>query len=296
MESSYHKGEIAVQTRVGVADIAEETAADAIRAHIPSGAHGFLARQPFAVVASVDAAGRVWTSLVAGAPGFLEVAGRDRLAIRALPAAGDSLVENLRANDRIGVLVIEPASRRRLRLNGRAQLVGDAVELVTEQVYPNCPKYIQARTWEMGDARTPTARRLDRLDDDAQWLVAQSDTFFVGSFAEGGADASHRGGNAGFVRVVDDRTILWPDYVGNNFFQTLGNLTVNPRAGLLFVDWETGDTLQLAGEARILWDAEAAEISATERAVEFTVHEGIYVAGASPLTWTFVGYFPFNPL
>src|SRR5262249_25058473 len=79
-------------------------------------------------------------------------------------------------------------------------------------------------------------------------------TFFIAStHPQGGADASHRGGEPGFVQVPDAHTLQWPDYVGNNLFQTLGNLSVNPRAGLLFVDFERGRTLQLTGQAELLW-------------------------------------------
>ena len=88
-----------------------------------------------------------------------------------------------------------------------------------------------------------------------------------------GADASHRGGRPGFAEVAyGGRQLTFPDYRGNRMFQTLGNLTINPRAGLLFVDWETGSTLQLTGRAQIVWDAQAvAPRPGAERLVEVTV-------------------------
>ena len=61
-----------------------------------------------------------------------------------------------------------------------------------------------------------------------------------------GADISHRGGRPGFVRVDGD-VLTIPDFRGNRYFNTLGNLIAEPRASLLFVDFETGDLLQLQG-------------------------------------------------
>src|SRR3546814_14766932 len=69
---------------------------------------------------------------------------------------------------------------------------------------------------------------------------------------EQGADVSHRGGRPGFVRVTEDdgRSVLTiPDFSGNQFFNTLGNIAINPRAGLLFVDFATGDLLTLTGRS-----------------------------------------------
>lgn len=86
------------------------------------------------------------------------------------------------------------------------------------------------------------------------WITA-ADTFFIGSaHVQAGTDASHRGGNPGFVQVHDSRTLRWPDYAGNNLFNTLGNLNVEARAGLLFLDFEHGHTLQLTGSATVSWE------------------------------------------
>ena len=65
-------------------------------------------------------------------------------------------------------------------------------------------------------------------------------------------NASHRGGPPGFVEVVDDRTLRIPDYVGNSMLNTLGNLTVNPHAGLVVLDFGPNRTLQLTRRAEIL--------------------------------------------
>ncbi|MES2462963.1 MAG: pyridoxamine 5'-phosphate oxidase family protein, partial [Armatimonadota bacterium] len=119
----------------------------------------------------------------------------------------------------------------------------------------------------------------------ADW-IEQSDTFFIASVhPEGGADASHRGGSPGFVRVdPDGRTILFPDYSGNAMFNTLGNIDATGKAGLLFINWQNGDLLHISGDARILWDDPRIHaFPGAERLVEVTVREAVERTGASPL-------------
>ncbi len=101
-----------------------------------------------------------------------------------------------------------------------------------------------------------------------------------------GVDVSHRGGKPGFVRVDDARTLSAPDFIGNFFFNTLGNLTLNPRAGLLFIDFENGDLLYLAVTAEILWDGDALSgFTGAERLLRFSVQQAMRVSGAMPLRW-----------
>ena len=84
-------------------------------------------------------------------------------------------------------------------------------------------------------------------------MIRRADTFFLGTtHPERGRDASHRGGPPGFVRV-DGNDLWWPDYPGNNMFNSFGNLAVEPTAALLFVDFPTGNTVYLSGTAAIEW-------------------------------------------
>ena len=88
-------------------------------------------------------------------------------------------------------------------------------------------------------------------------MIVGADTFFVASYAdnENGArrvDVSHRGGRPGFVHVAEDGVLTIPDYAGNLFFNTLGNLLLNPRGGLVFAGFDTGDLLQLSGDTEII--------------------------------------------
>jgi predicted pyridoxine 5'-phosphate oxidase superfamily flavin-nucleotide-binding protein len=184
-----------------------------------------------------------------------------------------------------------------MRLNGRVERYADGrIVVVAEEVFSNCPKYIQAREWERGAGGTPVSTDADRLTPEQIRRIEEADTFFIATHAqEGGADASHRGGSPGFVRASGSE-LVWPDYQGNMMFQTQGNISVNPKAGLVFVDFERGATLQLTGEARIDWDPEAAEaFPGAERLVRFHVDRVVETEGAVPLRWTFVQASPFNP-
>jgi hypothetical protein len=96
--------------------------------------------------------------------------------------------------------------------------------------------------------------------------------------------------------VLNANVLIWPDYSGNTMFQTLGNIAANPHVGLLFIDFESGRTLQVTGRARIIWDRErTAEFAGAERLVELDLEETIEIAGASPFKWRLIGHSPFNP-
>ena len=236
-----------------------------------------------AVAASLDAGRQPWASLVTGAAGFLEAVDERLLRIAAEPAPGDILPANLRARPELGLLVLDPRTRQRLRINGRGLLRPEGIFLLADEVYGNCPKYIQRRRLAGETESRPAGRpaRSRRLDASQRQRVAAADTFFIASFHPGGgADASHRGGRPGFVRVGDDGRIGFPDYPGNNMFNTLGNLAGHPRVGLLFVDFATGDLLHVAGRASLP--------EGPERRVEVRVEEVRETRGGSPLRWELV--------
>src|SRR5262245_867890 len=300
MTSTYHEGELEVQSRAGVREAAVRLGRG-IHRTIPSAAQEFLGYQRFAIAGSIDASGHVWASMLTGSPGFMEASDEQTVKICAVPTPGDPLEKNIHIGAEIGLLAIEFATRRRMRLNGKVAAFdrGD-IYIRTEQVFSNCPKYIQAREVEenvQDDRRELSTHSSTAFSEQQRRWIEASDTFFIASYhKEGGADVSHRGGNPGFIQIIDDRHFVWPDYQGNNMFQTLGNITANPQAGLLFLDFERGSTLQLTGQACVDWDeGSAAEASGTGRRVRFEVERVIEIAGAFHLNWKFQGYSPFNP-
>jgi len=298
LASRYHRGEIEVQDRAGVREVAARIN-DVIRPEIPLYTRAFLEDQRMVVVGSTGADGRVWASVLTGEPGFLRVIDERTLRIDACPVTGDPLDENSKPGMNVGLISIDLSSRRRMRLNGKVERRPEGFYVYAEQVYGNCPKYVQAREPQAAGGSVSTepgrARRARTLTHEQRCLISSSDTFFIASaHPEGGADSSHRGGLPGFVRFLDEDTLAFPDYFGNNMFNTLGNIAANPNTGLLFLNFERGDTLQLTGEARVIWDpACAAEFAGAQRVVEFRIEE--IVENIVPLRWWFAAYSPFNP-
>jgi predicted pyridoxine 5'-phosphate oxidase superfamily flavin-nucleotide-binding protein len=254
----FHSGEREVQRRAGVSEAAQRVGAG-VRPALTESARRFLAEQGLAVAASLDSAGAVWASPLSGPLGFIQAVDDELLRIETR-YAGALLVENLLARAPLGLLVIDFVARRRLRLHGRALVDGEAIFLRLAEAYANCPKYIRPRSlvpWAAVSSPSAPVRSRSLSERQRDW-VESADTFFIASVhSDAGADASHRGGDPGFVRVEPDGSLVFPDYPGNNVFNTLGNLVENPRAGLLFLDFDRGDALQLTGDASLDWSVEA---------------------------------------
>ncbi|MET9797260.1 pyridoxamine 5'-phosphate oxidase family protein [Nocardiopsis alba] len=293
--AGYHPGEIAVQRRAALSDQAAFSEG-AFHEEIPAIAADFLASQRWLVLGAADVRGDVWCSLLTGPPGFLRPHGGRTLDIAALPRPDDPLADVLRARPaRIGALAIEPGTRRRMRINGTTTpLTGgdtDGLRLETTQVFANCPKYIQRRSPVPSQAEADTTVEDDRLTDTQMDLVRRSDTFFIATTdGSGDADANHRGGSPGFLRAHSPTLLRWPDYVGNAMFTTLGNLWLDPRAGLLIPDWESGGLLRLTGTAHVLWGEEPGD-----RTVEFSIDRVLSTSSAGLIAEGVPHYSKFNP-
>jgi uncharacterized protein len=299
MASSYHAGERRVQERAGVIQQADRRS-NAISNEIPPIAAQFLAEQVMVFVGHRGSGGAVWASVLSGPAGFTNVEDPRTVRVDARPAAGDALGIDLQSGPLpVGMLAIEPQTRRRMRINGIGELRDGAFWLRAEQVVANCPKYISTRhpVEIVNRYPEPEPQRDGILDERAAALIARADTFFIATtHANTGADVSHRGGNPGFVRVSTPSTLTWPDYTGNSMFMTLGNLELDARAGLLFPDWDTADVLQITGTARTDWDEQrTAAWPGAERLVDFTVDQAIRIPGALAWHWELETLSRFNP-
>jgi uncharacterized protein len=297
---SFHAGELEVQQRAGVRDTADQVG-DGIADFVTDRARELLERRRMAVLGSVDSRGRVWASVVTGEPGFISVPSPHTVRLGKLPPAGDPLLENLAHEAHAALLAVDFVNPRRVRVNGRGVIDGGAIYIRTEQVYGNCRRYIQERLFvgarESRSSRDTALERSRTLTAAQREQIAKADTFFIASdHPERGADVSHKGGVPGFVRVVDGGHLAYPDYNGNSMFNTLGNLTVNPHAGLLFIDFDTGRTLQLIGVGSIDWSPEHARaFPGAERIVVFAIEEVADNAGGFPLLVKFRQPSRFNP-
>lgn len=294
--SPFHLGEHAVQARLGVRDV-ETWARKVVRSYLPEEHREFYAALPFLVAAARDAEGRPWATLLAGPEGFAHSPDPRTLVIDAHPVSGDALEGALRPGVDLGLLGIELATRRRNRVNGRvANGSGDgALVLEVEQTFGNCPQHIHERKWRRVDDHLVAApRRRERLNAAQRSWIEAADTFFIASGHRGegesasfGMDASHRGGEPGFVQVEGDSGLAFPDYAGNNHFNTIGNLVLDPRAGLLFVDFTSGSLLQLTGRTSLVWEGpEMERFPSARRIVRFQIDTIVELPAALPLRWS----------
>lgn len=298
--SPFHPGERAIQTRLGVAERAEMIGRRVIRDHLTQQHREFFAALPFVFLGAIDDRGRPWASPMFGRPGFMSSPSERRLHLRAALLAGDPLTEALRPGTNIGLLGIDYATRRRNRVSARVRSANDGLELDVVQTFGNCPQYIQARAATGLPAAdepqaAPAVATITALTTRDQDLVTAADSFMIASHhvgaadsASAGADVSHRGGVPGFVQIKDAGTLEFPDYPGNNYFNTLGNIASDGRAGLTFTDFEHGDLLYLSGEAEIIWNP----APGTERLIRLHLESGIRLERAVPIRWEFLGYAP----
>jgi predicted pyridoxine 5'-phosphate oxidase superfamily flavin-nucleotide-binding protein len=296
--SPFHAGELLIQEKAGVTRKAAALGRNGIRPFMPDQHRLFFMQLPFLVVGSLDAAGAPWASILSGRPGFIDSPDPETLEIVARLHGDDPLGSNLQPGAKIGVLGIEPWTRRRNRMNGEVtQRTGSGFVLHVDQSFGNCPQYIQARApIALLPATMGSSGETPALSPAARDLIVRSDTLFIASAAPGdhadpryGVDVSHRGGKPGFVHTgeEDGRAVLTiPDFRGNNLFNTTGNIVSYPQAGLLFPDFATGDVLQLTGAATVLLDDPLIQTyEGAQRLIEIRVTRGQFLRGALPLRW-----------
>jgi predicted pyridoxine 5'-phosphate oxidase superfamily flavin-nucleotide-binding protein len=291
-DTLFHPGERAAQALAGVA-----SANAAIRSWMPDQHRAFFGLLPFLPIATIDPRGAPAASILTGAPGFISSPDPNTLRMAAHADAADPIARFLVPGAPVGMLGIDLATRRRNRANGVLQAVTPvALTVGVTQSFGNCPQYIQTRFWQDANAAPGLVEVLQGLDGAGRTMIATADTFFVasasgrGAGAMGGVDISHRGGRPGFV-AVDGDTLTIPDFHGNGYFNTLGNLLLDPRAALLFVDWSTGSLLHLSGQVEILW-GETRDFPGAERLWRVSVDRGWRRRGALPMRWSFGQFAP----
>lgn len=318
--SPFHDGELAIQERLGVRNLVGRFATRAIRDYMPDQHRAFLAARPYVFLGSADEQGRPWASILSGQSGFLSSPTPKQVSIEAVPFFGDPATNNLASGASVGLLAIDLETRRRNRLSGRVaerglQRRSSGFDIAVDQAFGNCPKYIQSRRLQpLGHSRATTpageAIRSAHFDSKARALLEQADTLFIAS-AYGdisaapaqdaptsgtpthGIDVSHRGGKPGFLRLESDRSFLLPDFAGNKYFNTLGNIWRNPRCGFLFIDFARGDLLTMTGRADIIWDGPIVEsFAGAERLLRFQAEEMIRLEARLPFFFTLDSFSP----
>jgi predicted pyridoxine 5'-phosphate oxidase superfamily flavin-nucleotide-binding protein len=315
-ESPFHAGELAVQQRAGES-IAGESNGTMISDTVMKGARAFVRQQAMAVLASRDADGAMWASLIFGRPGSMQADDGRHFSIDLKQATideRDPLWRNVRAvgkqdvsqepTNRLGALIIDLATRRRIRINGAANIEdGRWLRMDVEESYPNCPKYISRRVVHLPleeQNPEPVMSTIEQAALDATTVatIGHADAFFIATESpDRGHDASHRGGDPGFLKVTGPRNLRWAEFPGNSMYNTLGNLVQDPHAGIVVPDFAHGRMIQLTGTAETLWNQPdpRGESGGTGRFVGFTVDRWHTLPLPARLTTELIDYSPFNP-
>lgn len=305
--SPLHEGEIALQERAGVHERMDKVARVAIRDHMPDQHREFFEMLPTIIIGAQDSDGHPMASMLAGEPGFMRSPDPQHLQLAVTAADDDPVLAVLAPGAKVGLLGLQPHTRRRNRMNGTVVTRNKrGLEVAVDQSFGNCPKYIQGREpdWRRGveaPELKPAVRGGPLLSPALQTRIALADTFFIASAAPSrktgpgakdpyGVDVSHRGGRPGFVHVSerDGHSLLTvPDFIGNFFFNTLGNLALNPNCGLLFVDYEDGGLLHVRARAYVIWDGpEVSAVAGAQRLLKIEVDASLWRPAALPLVWT----------
>lgn len=296
LPSPWHPGELRMQRTIGAEAELDAVGRRVLRDHLIDQHRDFYPLLPFILLGAVDPQGWPWATLRSGVPGFLRAPDRRSLTVRAPQDPGDPAGAGLTAGAAVGLLGLQPHTRRRNRLNGMlTAATAGGLEIALTESFGNCPKYIHARTavFTRDPALPPQAppEILPALDAPARDWIRAAETFFVATYYDGKdgrrVDVSHRGGIPGFVRVADDGTLTVPDFAGNRFFNTLGNIVETGRAGLLFIDWDSGDTLQISGEATVLLSLpdQAPGVPGAERYWQIRPRQVVRRRAVVPLRW-----------
>lgn len=258
--SPWHDGELTLQRSVGAVErMVGIGKVQMSRDFMPDQHREFYAQLPFVVLGSVDPHGDAWATLRTGQPGFMQSPDPRRLLLDLPREPADPADAGLEDGDGVGMLGIELHTRRRNRLNGFVRRADDSgFTIEPTQSYGNCPRYINLRRYVFDDSAPGEPSESSELNAADRAMVAAADSFYVASYVVRDGvrqvDVSHRGGKPGFVHIDVDGTLSVPDFNGNLFFNTLGNMLLNPRAGLVFVDMRSGDLLQMTGRTEVIVD------------------------------------------
>ncbi len=302
----FHEGELRLQEQTGDREKIAVMTRHLMNDFMPDQHREFFEGLEYIFLGTVDAQGLPHASIVTGPLGFASSPDPKTLVIQTGDCAGRPAFAALDVGQAVGVVGLDLSNRRRNRMHGKITALDDvSVTITVVQSYGNCPKYISLR--EISERELPIERGVvetgETLNADDSALIEAADTFLIASYVQDGSDApyegvdvNHRGGQPGFVSVDSPSQITIPDYRGNNLFNTFGNLLLNPDAGLLFIDFETGDQLHLHGKASLIEDAdEVAQTPGALRLLRVQISGVRRATMATSLRWTFVEHSPVNP-
>lgn len=306
----FHQGEIELQIRAGADPELQSMAKRAIRHVLPIQHQTFFSKLPMVFVAAEDQQNNIWSSVLIGNDGFIEINNENSLTINSQFLEIDPLAGQLQLSNEMGLLGFQFETRRRNRVSAKISEISDSsITLEVKQCYGNCPKYIQRRQGQSSKLKeSPVSVPFDSFNDDMQKFIINADSLFIASqhidktenddiikSNNRGVDSSHRGGMPGFIKVLDEKTFLIPDYIGNNFFNTMGNISQNPKTGIQFLDFENGHRVMFTGSSEIIWAVDQElPFEGVDRMISFTLDHGYHLKNSLPYTWDFKSYSPFS--
>ena len=291
--SVFHEGEQAIQERTGVKDQIGPRAQEFIRTYMPDQHREFFTALPHIYAGLVDDTGQPWATVGFGKSGFITSPDAEHLSINAKFTLQDELNLRCTVGSKVGLLGLDPTNRRRNRMNGAVESNNDeTVVVAVQQSYGNCPQYIQtysSSTANKEDSPSVLARE-SCMSAEMHGIVKDARTFFIASRAatlsaesRHGIDASHRGGKPGFVNALSDSQLVFPDFSGNRFYNTLGNISQDARVGLLFPHYSTGSLLFISGQARVIWKDDADyDFKGAERFIEVDISQVVLAENGLP--------------
>jgi len=295
IQNIWHPGELAVQTRAGVKEKMASLGPRLIRDYMPEQHREFFAKLPMVIMGSEDQDNHLWAGPLFGNPGFIQSPSPERLSIEISTRFPNIIFPLLNVGNPVGLLGIDLETRRRNRLNGLvAEKSQHQVIIDVQQSFGNCPQYIQQRRLQAHQLhREITTEFFNNWSSPLREIISSADTCFIASAypsectdKSSGLDVSHRGGHPGFIGFDEYDRLIIPDYPGNSFFNTIGNLTVDPRAGLLFLDFSVGHILTLTMTAELIWKTEDPILCGEhDRVIRLSLKEGYVIRNALPYSW-----------
>ncbi|KAK4147437.1 uncharacterized protein C8A04DRAFT_34147 [Dichotomopilus funicola] len=320
--NGWHSGELAVHKLLKVPTSSRQNPTN----HGFPPAYGYrVTVSPLVAVGTLDDEGRPWTTIWGGERGFARPVAEGILGVQGLvDKTHDPVIQALLGEAVDGevyqpeniklmsALSVDLETRDRVKMAGKmvvgsvasksdSNTVAEAqLAMHVQESLGNCPKYLNIKDIR---AHIPSPLLISSslpLPTGALALIEQADMFFISSSNGQTMDTNHRGGPAGFVRVVsntpDSVTLVYPEYSGNRLYQTLGNLHNNPLAGIAIPDYTTSDILYLTGSTQLLVGPDAAALLPhTNLAVKITVHAARFVHDGLPIRGTPGELSPYNP-
>ncbi len=299
----FHQGEVSLHKSLGIKDRLEDLGKRMIRDYMPDQHRTFFEQLSWVHLGAVDSQGHPWAVVRTGEAGFLNTPDDKTLSIRSIALPGEPEDLQLSVGSKVSIVGLDPATRRRNRLNATVfKNTKDLLVFHVDQSFGNCPKYIQKRDTDF-TAKIPASVLSERtsLDQTDTEILNRADTLYIASRTDQftddprrGVDINHRGGLPGFVTIIDDATIEIPDYKGNNFFNTFGNILQDSRVGVQVIDFTTATLLNLQGNAEIL-TLENTELPPpdTGRRLRISLQSVSRGTGAFPYSLSEVEYSPF---